>query len=76
MNDEQEILPDSSVDLGDGVFWAMDLDKYEVRGSDDRVHFSMDGDAARVIQKQEKIAVPKQAFIFGFFRRSLERTWP
>lgn len=70
-NDEQEILPYSSVDLGDGVFWAMDLDKYEVRGSDDRVYFSMDGNAVRVIQKQEKIIMPKHAFIFGFFRRSI-----
>ena len=70
MNDEQEILPDSSIDLGDRVFWVMNLDRYELRGSTDRVHFSMAGDAVRVIQKQEKITVPKQAFIFGFFRRS------
>ena len=71
MDDEQEILPYSSIDLGDGVSWAIDLDKYELRGSGDRVHFSMDGDEVRVIQKQEEIAMPKHAFIIGFFRRSI-----
>jgi hypothetical protein len=70
MNDEQKILPDRSVDLGDGVFWAMDRDKYELRDNDGRVHFSMSGDGVRSIQVREKMAVPKKAFIFGVYIRT------
>jgi len=75
MNDEQEILPDRSVDLGDGVFWAMDLDKYELRDSSGRVYFFMDGDKVRSIQEKEKMEVPKRAFIFGLFLRTASGEW-
>jgi hypothetical protein len=75
MNDEQEILPDRSVDLGDGVFWAMDLDRYELRDSSGRVYYFMAGDGVRIIQQKEKMAVPKQAFIFGLYLRTASGEW-
>ena len=68
MNDEQKILPDRSVDLGDGAFWVMDRDKYELRAPTGRVYFCMSGDAVRRIQEQEKMVLPKPAFLYGLYQ--------